>query len=56
MLHETLLLPKNEKFYSHLNTLLLMQITRTEKEFVKILKEKILENIVICMFKALHYC
>ena len=33
-----------------------MEITRMQKEFVKILKLKISENIVICMFKAIHYC
>ena len=33
-----------------------MQIMCTQKEFVKILKEKIEENIMICIFKAIHYC
>ena len=27
-----------------------------EKEFAKILKYSILENIMICMFKSIHYC
>ena len=44
-------LPEKEDFYSHLNTeVLLMKIKHTQKEFVKIL------NIMICMFKAIHYC
>ena len=29
---------------------------RTQKEFVKTLKYIIQENIIICMFKAIHYC
>ena len=33
-----------------------MQIAHNQKEFVKILKQKILVNPMICMFKAIHYC
>ena len=50
-------LREKEDFYSHLN---MEDITdadyaHTPKEFVKILKEKVLENIMICIFKAIHY-
>ena len=38
-------LPKEEDFYSHLNT----------EDIVKILKQNILENIMICMFEVIYY-
>ena len=53
---ETSLLEK-EDFYSHLNMeLLLIQIMRTQEELVKILKQNILVNVIIFMFKVIHYC
>ena len=49
-------LPQKD-FYSHLN---MEDITdadyaRAEK-VVKILKSNILDNMMVCMFKAIHYC
>ena len=53
---ETSLLEK-EDFYSHLNMeLLLIQIMRKQEELVKILKQNILVNVIIFMFKVIHYC
>ena len=53
---ETSLLEK-EDFYSHLKMeLLLIQIIHTQEELVKILKQKILVNVIIFMFKVIHYC
>ena len=50
-------LPEQEHVYSLLNV---EDITDTdyihEKEFIKILRQKVLENIMICIFKATHYC
>ena len=51
-------LPKKEDCYSHLNMedkYGLVQIMLTKKELVKMLKLKIYENIMICMFKVIHY-
>ena len=50
-------LRKKEDFYSHLD---LKDITDAdyahEKMFVKTLKQKNLENIMIYVFKAIYYC
>ena len=50
-------LPEREDFYSHLNV---EEITDADyahaKKFVKILKQKPLENLMICIFKVIHYC
>ena len=50
------LLPERKYFYNHLNV---EDITDADyihtKKFVKILKEKDQENIVICMFRVMNY-
>ena len=38
------------------NIFIKLQITCTEKEFEKILKKIIQVNVMIFMFKAIHYC
>ena len=46
-------LPEKD-FYSHLN---MEDITNADNVHAKrVLKERIQENIMICMFKATHYC
>ena len=50
-------LPEKENFYSHLNMDNITDVSYVHaNEFVKILKQKQLENIMICVFKATHYC
>ena len=50
-------LPEKEDFYSHLN---MEDITDTDCAHAKIVCKdfgiKNLDNIMICMFKAIHYC
>ena len=53
---ETLLLEK-EDFYSHLNMEDITDADYTHgKEFAKVLKYVIYENIIIYMFRAIHFC
>ena len=48
----------NKKIVTVTETLkiLVMKITCLQKEFVKILKQKIQENITISIFRVIHYC
>ena len=47
-------LPKKEYFNNHLN---MEDITDADYGHAKaVLKEKILKNIMMCIFKAIHYC
>ena len=50
-------LPKKEDFFGNLNMEDITDAdnTHTKKQFAKIMKQKIQENIMICMFKAILY-
>ena len=52
--NETSFLKKKIFTVTQMRRILMMQIMHMQKEFVKILKYKIWENIVICMFKLIH--
>ena len=49
-------LEKNIFIVTWICKILLIQIMHTQKEFLKILKQKIQKNIMICVLKAIHYC